>query len=318
MRFAKFLLALLLALAAGLAGAQDRWPAKPIRMVIPLPAGVAGDLYARIYANALSQSLGVPVNVDNKPGASGIIGTDVVAKSAPDGYTILWGFPPLFSMNPFLFSKLPYSEQDFVPIAHVYTGCFVLLASPNFPAKNVQQLVDYARANPGKVNFASYGPGSQPHLGMELIQQAADIRLVHVPYKNSPVSDLIAGQVQLLLEPSGSALPYVQSGRLRALAVTSPKRLDSLPDVPALSETLPGLEIVGHAAIWAPAGIPPEAARRLGSEFVRISHLPDVAARIREGAFEPTGLPAEELAGIMRKETKLWGDIIKSRNLHLD
>ena len=316
----KILFAALAALAvAPVVHADDKLPSKPIRIVTPMPPGVAPDVFARWYAVELQKSLGVPVLVDNKPGASGNIGTDAVAKAPADGYTLLYGFNQLVTMNPHLFTKLPYdAEKNLQPLSQTLVGGYVLLANNDFKPRNIKELLAYARAQPTKVNYGSYGPGTASHLIFELISDATKVDFVQVPYKQGVVTDVMGGQVPMVFEPAGSALPFVKSGRLRALAVTTPKRLEALPDVPTLAEAIPGLEVTGWQGFLAPAGLPPAVASRLTSEIVRITKTPETVAKIREVGFEPTGTSAAELGTTMRRESAQWGAVIKAKNIRLD
>ena len=312
------LTALALVLVSPVMHAEDKWPSKPIKMITPFGAGSGTDLFARLYAADLAKSLGVPVIVDNKPGASGIIGTDAVAKAPADGYTLLYGFNQLVTMNPHLFSKLPYKTKDLQPLAQTVYGGYVLVANNGFAPKTLADVIALAKEKPGRVVYGSYGPGTVSNLTFELIGEASKAEFLQVPYKQGALTDVVGGQVPMLVETSLSAVPFVKTGKLHAIAVTTPKRLPALPDVPTIGETLPGVEVIGWQGIFAPVGLPPEVAARLSSEIVRITHLPATTAKIRELGAEPSDMPAAELPAAIEKESATWGALIKAKNIKLD
>ena len=266
-----------LALTLASAGAQAQsgaWPQRPIRIITPTPAGVGSDVFARAYAERLGQMLKTPVVVENRPGALAAIGTDAVAKAAPDGYTIVFSTSNPFTMTPFLLSKLPYNPQtDLVPVTQALKGGSFIVANPSVPAKNLVELVALAKKDPGRVSFASYGSGSTAHLGFELLQDAAGIELLHVPYKQSAMPDVIAGQVMLGFEPPISALPNIRAGRVKPIAYTGSQRSAALPDVPTLAERYPGLEVFTWLGFWLPAKTPPEIVDRFNREIRAATQL---------------------------------------------
>ena len=315
----RILTALTLGCVAFGAAAQDKWPSKPIRIVMPGPPGIAPDVFARWYGNGLQKALGVVVTIDNKPGASGIIGTDAVAKASPDGSTVLYGYNQLVTMNPHLFSKLPYEAQkDLVPVSLVATGSYVLVANNALPASNMKELIALAKRDPGAVNYGSYGPGTAAHLGMELVQDAAGIQLTHVPYKQGVMTDVMGGQIGVALEAAASATPLIKSGKVKAIAVTAGKRIEALPDVPTVAETLPGYELLGWNGIWVPADTPAPVVARLQDEAVRISKMPETGKRMRELGFEPAGTTGAEMAAVIKRESEHWAKIIRAKNIRLD
>lgn len=299
-------------------GGSAKWPSKPIRIVVPAPAGIAPDIFARLYAAEMQKSFGVPVTVDNRPGASAIIGTAHVAKSSPDGYTVLYGFNQIVTMNPHLFNKLPYDAKQLQPLSQVVTGAYLILANKDFGPNNVAELLASAKSQPGKVTYGSYGPGTASHLGFELIEAEASIKLLHVPYKQGVLNDVIGGLVAMTIEPTGSGMQFVRNGKVKALAYTGAKRLDTMPDVPTLSETIPGLVIPGWNGFWVPAGTPKAVADSLSAEILRITRLPETRKRMAEAGFEPTGTSAEEMAAIIKRESATWGAVIKAKNIRLD
>jgi tripartite-type tricarboxylate transporter receptor subunit TctC len=307
------------AMLGAAAHAQAPWPNKPIRIVVPAPAGMAPDVFARLYANEMQKTFGVAVTVDNKPGASGIIGTDNVAKSPADGHTLLYGFNQLVTMNPHLFTKLPYdAARGLQPLAHVLSGAYVLVAHNGFAPKNLGDVLAAAKAAPGTVNYASYGPGTASHLIFELIESQTGARFLHVPYRQGVVADVIGGQVNMVFEPAGSAVQQVKSGKVKALAYTGAQRLPALPDVPLLSETISGLVVPGWHGFWAPAGLPKSVADRMESELLRITKLPETQKRMEEVGFAATGLSAARMVSLIEQESAQWGGVIKAKGIRLD
>ena len=311
-----------LALTLASAGAQAQsgaWPQRPIRIITPTPAGVGSDVFARAYAERLGQMLKTPVVVENRPGALAAIGTDAVAKAAPDGYTILFSTSNPFTMTPFLLSKLPYNPQtDLVPVTQALKGGSFIVANPSVPAKNLVELVALAKKDPGRVSFASYGSGSTAHLGFELLQDAAGIELLHVPYKQSAMPDVIAGQVMLGFEPPISALPNIRAGRIKPIAYTGSQRSAALPDVPTLAERYPGLEVFTWLGFWLPAKTPSEIVDRFNREIRAATQSPEMQKLIAEAGLEPMGTTPEETRAIVRREAEAMGKLIKAKNIRID
>lgn len=311
------LTALSLVMLAPLTQAQAKWPSKPIRMITPFGAGTGTDFFARLYAVELQKSLGVAVTVENKPGASGIIGTDAMVKSPPDGYTIMYGFNQLVTINPHLFTKLPYEAKGLQPLGQTVVGGYILTVNNDFGPRTVGELIAMAKSHPNQLTYASYGPGTVSHLLFELISEATKTEFVHVAYKQGVMQDLMGGVLPMAFETS-TAVPFIKSGKVRAIAVSGPKRSPVLPDVPTLSETIPGLEVTGWQGLFAPAGLPSDVATRLMSEVTRITNLPETMAKIREIGAEPSTLPPSELAATIRRESAMWGSLIKAKKIHLD
>ena len=311
-----------LALTLASTGAQSQsgaWPQRPIKIVTPTPAGVGSDVFARAYAERLGQMLKTPVVVENRPGALAAIGTDAVAKAAPDGYTILFSTSNPFTMTPFLLSKLPYDPQaDLVPVTQALKGGSFIVANPSVPAKNLVELVALAKKDPGRVSFASYGSGSTAHLGFELLQDAAGIELLHVPYKQSAMPDVIAGQVMLGFEPPISALPNIRAGRIKPIAYTGSQRSAALPEVPTLAERYPGLEVFTWLGFWLPAKTPPEIVDRFNREIRAATQSPELRKLIAEAGLEPMGTTPEETRAIVRREAEAMGKLIKAKNIRID
>ena len=313
-------LGLLIAVASA-AGAAD-FPAKPIRMVVPFGAGSNTDLLARTVAVRMAEHWGQQVVVDNRPGAGGNIGTDLVAKAPPDGYTLVLGAASVLAINQSLYSQMPYdSATAFAPITNMVKTTNVLVVTPSLPAKSVRELIAYGKANPGKLTYASSGAGGTIHLSGELFKSMAGITMEHIAYKSSPLAhiDMIAGQVHAMFDAMPTALPQVKAGRLRALAVTTAKRSAQLPDLPTIAEAaLPGYEAAGWFGFAAPARTPREVLVKLNKEIVRIIALPDVKERLISQGAEPVGDTPEEFAQFIKAEAAKWGKVIKALNLKIE
>jgi len=323
------LLATLGALATpGLVQAQaaaPAWPTKPIRLVVPYPPGGPTDVLLRIVASQLAERLGQAVLIDNKPGASGMVGADQVAKAAPDGYTLL-GNASIHVINPSLYAKTPYDAiKDFAPISLVAEVPLVLVVSPSLPAQSVKDLVALAKAKAGGLAFASSGNAAAPHLAGEAFKLAAGVDLLHVPYKGSgpALTDLMGGQVQLMFDSMPSSMPFIQAGKLRALAVTTARRSTALPQLPTVAEAgLPGFDrgfdISTWYGLWAPAGTPREVVARLGSEVAAIVRQPAVRDRLLALGAEPVGNAPDEFAAFNRSELAKWARIVKQSGAKVD
>jgi tripartite-type tricarboxylate transporter receptor subunit TctC len=315
---ARILLGFILAIAT--AHAQD-WPQKAVRIIVPFPAGGSADLIPRIAAEKLSQQWGQPVIVENRPGAAGNIGADVVFKSEPDGYTLLSAPPPPLVINRLLYPALTYDSTQFVPVTVIAAIPNVLLVHAKVPANSVAELIAYAKANPGKLNYASQGSGSTSHLTAELFKSmAGGLVVTHVPYKGTApaLADLVGGQVDMMCDNLGVSLPHVKSGRLRALAVASRVRSPALPDVPTLAETLPGFEAVAWFGIVAPPRAPAAIAEKVAAGVREALKSPDVLKRLSDLSAEPMALSPAETAAFMKQETERWGRVIRSANVKLD
>ncbi|MET0540528.1 MAG: tripartite tricarboxylate transporter substrate binding protein [Variovorax sp.] len=307
-----------LALAAA-APAQTRYPDKPLRIIVPYPAGISPDVVARILGDKLAQSWGQPVVVDNRPGASGMIGAELAAKSPADGYTMLIAVSAVMSMNPHLYSKMTYDPiKDFKPVTHVLNVPFVLTASMNTPYNTIPELVDAAKKEPGKINYATLGAGSHSHVAMEWFMNATQTRMTHVPYKGSPLTDLVSGAVSLYLDPVVTAQPQVAGQKIKALGVSSGKRSPLMPNVPAISETVPGFETYAFQGIYVPADTPDDIVAKLSAELVRIVRLPDVQKKLTDFGYIPVAGSSADLAKLTRDDYALWGKIIRDNNIRLD
>ena len=306
--------ALLFLLAANAATTVAQWPSKPIRMVVTYAPGGGADLMARILADPLAKRLGQPIVIENKPGGGATIGADYVAKSRPDGTTLLWTTPGPQITNPYLMPKLPYDpNKDFTPVATVVTAVNVLVVTPGLPIKTVAELIAYAKANPGKINFSSAGVGASSHLSGELFKLMAGVEIVHVPYRGSGPSlqDLLAGNVQMAIDTVAVLLPHIQSGTLRALGVASPERNPSLPDLPPIADTLPGFDGSSINYINGPAGLPREIVERLNAEINAVLSDPEVQKRMQAAGFTP--IIESQLALVKRiaDEQQKWKAVIE-------
>jgi len=299
--------------------AQQAWPAKAIKLVNAGPPGSPPDTYGRIYAERLSKSLGVPVVIDNRPGVGGNLASDAVSKAPADGYTLLYNVSNTFTVNLHVYSKLPFNPQkDFRPVAPLISQGLFIVVNNDLPVKSVKELVAYAKQNPGKLAYGSYGTAGFPHLFMELFNQSAGVEMLHIPYKAAPTIDVISGQIQLLAEPAASAIPMIRSGKLRAIAFTGARRNPLFPDIPTVAETYPQVAVSGWHGIWAPAGVPSEIVQRLSAEITRITQSPEMQKQIVEMGSEPMVATPDAMASMVRAEAKLWGDLVKTKHITLD
>ena len=312
---------LALALIAATAVAQGTaYPAKPVRIVVPSSPGGGTDILARVLAQKLSESQGQQFVVENRPGAGQVIGIEAVARSAPDGYTLLMAASAIV-INEVLYAKPPYDTlRDFVPVTLGASLPNILVVHPALPVKSVRELIALAKARPGQLNYSSAGSGTSPHLSMELFRLMAGITLTHVPYKGTgPATvDLVAGQVQLSMPNVLTALPQIKGGKLRGLGVTSAKRATGLLDIPAIAETLPGYEAIQWYGLLAPAGTPREIVNKVQAETARILVLPEVKARLAADGADAVGNRPEEFAAYIRTEIAKWGKVAKAGGIKLE
>jgi tripartite-type tricarboxylate transporter receptor subunit TctC len=292
------------------------YPSKPIRFVVPFPPGNAGDIMARMLAEKMTHSMKQSVIVENKPGAGGNIGADYAAKSPADGYTVLIAASGIVTANPYLY-KLSFDPQkDFTPVTLLYSGAPVLVVSPNVQAKSLQELIETARRQPGKLTYASYGSGHVSHIIGEMFKQAAGIDLLHVPYKGSPLADVMSGQVDMIFE--SPLLVAKNTGKLRPLGVVSAKRNPKLPEVPAIGEALPGFEVTGWLGAFVPAGTPPQIVQRLNREMVSAIEAAEFRKRLDELMLDPGGNTPEEFGAYVRSNYERVGRVIRSANIKAD
>jgi tripartite-type tricarboxylate transporter receptor subunit TctC len=313
-----FRIAVLAALAVpSLAGAQG-YPTKPVRFIVPFAPGGSTDIIGRTVAQKLTELWGQTVIVDNRPGGSTVIGTDLVAKSPPDGHTLLVT-PAPFTIVPSLIAKLPYDPaKDFEPITLINTTPLVVVVHPGVPAKSVKELIALAKAKPGALNYGSSGAGGSNHLAGELFNAMAGVKTVHIPYKgNAPaLTDLLGGHVDLVYNGLTSALPFIKSGKLRALAVTSLNRSGALPDVPTLDEAgLKGFQAVAWNGLTAPARTPQAVVAKVNADVMKIMKSPELAERLKAEGSDPVGSTPERYAAFLREEIAKWGKVIKAAGI---
>jgi tripartite-type tricarboxylate transporter receptor subunit TctC len=315
------LAAALLPVAPGIAAAQA-YPVKPVRMVVPFPAGGATDIVGRLIAQKLTESWGQQVIVDNRGGAGGTIGSDVAAKSAPDGYTMLVGTSSTHAIAPSLYSKLAYDPvRDFAPVTLVASATILLAVHPSLPARNVRDLIALAKKKPNALSFASSGNGGISHLIGEHFKSVGGIEMLHVPYKGDTPAliDLVSGQVHLMFGTAVSFLPYVKAGRLNALAVTNPKRSPIAPDVPTVAESgLPGFEALQWFGIFVPAGTSRDIVARLNAEIVKIARLPDIRERMTSLGADAVGNTPEQFAAFLKADTAKWAKVVKASGAKIE
>ena len=314
----RFLCFIAMALASLGLHAQTAWPTKPVKIIVPFPAGGPTDVMTRSLADKLSTALGQPVIIDNKPGAGGTIGSDVVAKSAPDGYTLLMATGSTHSVGPYL-GKVPYDPQkDFTPVIYVGTATNILLVSPKLGVSNVRELIALAKQKPGELNYATSGIGSVAHLTSEMFASMAGIKLTHVPYKGTQqsIADIASGQVAMLFDNVLTAKPHVDSGRLKGIAISSSKRSELVPDIPTVAESgLPGFESNNWFGIFGPANLPKPIVERLNAEVNRIVKDPAIRERFHTLGFETTGGSPQDLDNIMKSEAQKWSKVIRDANV---
>ncbi len=316
---AAVLLASCAPVAAALAQAAA-YPSRPIRLIVPFAPGGGLEITARSIAQKLTEKRGASIVIDNRPGAATIVGSEIAAKASPDGYTLLM-ITTTFAINPSLYGKLPYDPvRDFAPVTQINSVPNILVVNPSLAAQSVRELIALAKAQPGRLNYASAGSGTSPHLAAELFRTMAGIELTHIPYKGIPpaVTDVIAGRVTMLMTTTISAAPHVKSGRLRALAVTSPQRLAAMPDVPAIAETVPGYEADAFQGMVAPAGVPKEIVRQLAGDIAAIIRLPEVRERISADGAAPVGSTPAAFAAFLGKEMLKWGKAVKESGARPD
>lgn len=318
-RSLKLMAGLALAAICGATAAQN-YPAKTVRMVVGYPPGGPTDVLARIVSQKLTQTWGQQVIVDNRPGASGMIGAEFTARAAPDGYTLLM-VPVTYAVTPSLFSKMSYDvEKDLAPVAQVAAAPFILVVHPTLPVKTVKDLIALDRRNPGQINFASASTGGMPHLAGELFNSMTGTKLVHIPYKGAApaTTDLLSGQVTLMFNNMLSAMPQVKAGRLRAVAVTSLKRSAAVPELPTIAETVPGYEANGWYGAFAPAATSKELIGRLNAEMNRIMKMPDVTQRLAGDGVEAVGSTPEQFGAYLKQEVAKWGKVVKASGAKAD
>jgi tripartite-type tricarboxylate transporter receptor subunit TctC len=312
---------LLLCVVAVQALAQG-YPAKPVRVIVPYPPGGGNDTLGRLFAAKLGERMGQSFVVENRPGAGTMIGTEVAAKSPPDGYTILLSSIATHALSPNLYARVPYDPiKDFAPITLLGVAPTVMVVNKDLLAASLAEFIALAKAKPGSFTYASGGNGTPPHINGEVFKALAGVDLLHVPYKGGgpALADLVAGRVHVMLDTAASAMPHVRGGRLRALAISAPQRSPEYPELPTFAEAgLPQYETNAWYSMHAPAGTPPEIVRRLNAELVAILKDPDILARFKQLSTEPVGNSPEEFAGFVKAELDKYARIIKAANIRLD
>lgn len=319
------LLAAGVALLAGIAGtaawaqqAAPQWPTKPVRVIVGFAAGTPPDVFARLYGDYVGKKLGQPFVIDNRPGSAGNLGTDAVAKST-DGYTVLYNVSTAFTINPSLYGKLPFDPvKDLTPVATTMRQGLVLIAGPQFKADSLPALIAAAKASPGTISHASYGAGSPSHLIMEWFKDETHTSMIHVPYRTSPITDLLGGQVDTVLEPMASAYPLIAAGKVKALAYSGDQRHAAIPNVPTFTEVVPGVTMMSWHGIWAPSSMPPAVVEQLHAAFVAASQDPDLQKRIKDLNSEPLGVSRTEMEAMVKRDSDIYGRIVKAKNIRVD
>ena len=311
-----------LAASVALSAFAQSYPSKPIRLIVPFAAGGGNDNIARLVGKRLNENLGQPLVIDNRPGAGGVVGAELAAKSPPDGYTLFLGGVGSHAVNPNLIEKLPYDPiRDFSPVILLARAPLILVVHPSVPARTFAEFVAYARKNPGKLNFASNGNGSSAQLAAVMFDSMAGAEMVHVPYKGlaPALTDLLSGQVQVMFSSPVAILPHIKAGKLRALAVTGEKRMASLPEAPTVAESgFPGYEASSWYGILAPAGTSREIVARLNAEFLKALEQPDVRNSLIADGAEPVGDTPEQFAAYIRSEKERMGKLIRDARIRME
>jgi tripartite-type tricarboxylate transporter receptor subunit TctC len=302
--------------------AQGSWPVKPITVVVPFPAGGTTDIVARLAGQALSEELGRPVIVENRPGAGGNIGAQLVARAPADGYTLVMGTVGTHAINPALYKKMPYDHiKDFAPISRVAAVPNVLVVNPSKPYKTVKELIAYGKSHPGDLSFASSGNGTSIHLAAELFKSMTGVQMRHIPYKGSApaLTDLMGGQTDLMFDNLPSAIQFIRSGKLRAIAVTTLTRTSQLPDVPTIAETeIPGFDASSWFGLLAPAGTPPAVIKRIDEALIKVMETTDLKKKIIERGGEPVAETPEKFGAFIQAETSKWAKVVKESGATVD
>ena len=307
------LTAALAVVAAPAAHAAEAWPARPIRFIVPFTPGTL-DVVVRLIGQKLTDKYGQPIIVESRPGAGTIVGTEIVSKATPDGYTFLV-ITTTFVINPSLHAKLPYDPiKDFVPVTQIDSVANILVTSPTMPAQTIKDLIALAKAKPGQLTYASPGSGSAPHIATEMFKSMAGLDLIHVPYKGIPeaATDVIAGRVTMLMTTTASAAPYLRAGRLKGLAVSSRKRVAAMPDVPSMGEVLPGYEMDAFRGVIGPVGIPPAIVKQISADIANVVRNTDVRDRLIADGADPVGSTPEQFAVFLKSEMLKWGKVVKA------
>jgi tripartite-type tricarboxylate transporter receptor subunit TctC len=322
MRRRSFVVLAVAAILAAPTAAQQPWPSRPVKVIVPYPPGGGNDNLARIFAQKLGERLGQPFVVENRPGAGTLIGSEAGAKSPADGYTLLLSSIVTHALAPALYPKIPYDPlRDFVAVTTLAVAPTVLVVNQAFPAKSVQEVITLAKASPGKYTFPSGGNGTTPHISGEIFKSMTGTNLLHVPYKGGgpALADLIGGQVDMMFDTAASAMPHVRSGKLRALAIATPKRHPDFPDLPTFAEQgMPAYSINSWYSLHAPAGTPREIVQRLHAEVVEVLRTPDVVERLKTLNADPGGMPPAEFDAFVRSELERYTQVIRKAGIKLE
>jgi tripartite-type tricarboxylate transporter receptor subunit TctC len=316
-----FILCGALSFSTAMSASAQNYPEKPIKIVVPNPAGGTVDTLARLIGQKLSESWGQPVIVDNRPGASGAIAAEMTAKAPADGYTLLLATSTTLATNTILYKNLSYNPtKDFAPISVIVTGPNLLVVHPSVPAKSVKELIALAKSKPGELNYASAGNGSSQHLSAELFKSMAGVDMVHVPYKGSApaLNDLLTGRVSVMFENMPTALPHIKAGSLRVLAITNPKPWPTLPEVAAVADTVPGYEVVAFYGMVAPAGTPKEIIDKLSVKLKEVITAPDIRDRLYGAGFQPSPTTPEQFKALIDEYTVKNAKVIKDSGAKID
>lgn len=311
----------ILACSASSSGAQSAYPSKPVRLVVPFAAGGSADIVARIVTEQVSARRGPRFYMDYRPGAGGTVGVEIGSKSAPDGYTLVFGTVATHVIAPFLFPKLGYDPiKDFIPLTVLAYLPNMLTAHPSLPVKSVKDLIALAKARPGQMNYGSSGNGTAQHLGVAMLQQMAGIRMTHVPYRSGApaITDLLGGHITIMMITLPAAVPHVKAGRLRGIAVTSAKRAAALPDVPAIAETVTGYDVSTWYGLWFPANTPPAIVSAMYADIAEALKTPEVLARLTASGGGPGGEEPEQFAAFIKGEHTRWGPVVRQSQQKID
>jgi tripartite-type tricarboxylate transporter receptor subunit TctC len=301
----------------GLSWAQSAYPNKPIRVIVPFPAGSPPDVIARTWADKMRQALGQPLIIDNRPGAATIIGAQASATAPADGYTLMYTAQNTLAINPSVYKNLPYKVSDFTPVSHTVNVPLVLSVAVNSPIKSFADLIQAAKAAPGKLNYASYGIGQGTHVAMARMLNAAGVTMTHVPYQNGGLADVMTGVVDTSFDASTAVIPQIKGGKLRPLAVSSAKRIELLPDSPAVAEVLPGFNGDSWHGVFVRTGTSPEIVNRLAAESQKIIDSADFRAHLRDFGLVPAGGTPAEFVKFLDEDSRAWAKVVKDNNIQI-
>lgn len=301
--------------APGVSQAQSVYPSRPVRLIVPFPAGTSPDVIARLWGERFAKATGQPVVIDNRAGAATIIGAQAVATAPADGYTLLWTVNNTFSINPFIHRRLPYKADDFIPVTRILSVPYVLVVSAESKIRTLDDLVREAKAKPDSMTYASAGIGTGLHVAMARLLNEAGVSMTHVPYKEYFIPDVMAQRIDVAFDASTGALPQIKGGKVRAIAVSSAKRIDALPDVPTIGEKYPGFVGDSWHGIFAPKGTPAETVAALSAQSQRIVELPDFRAALRDYALTPVGGSSELFRQFLVEDSRAWAKVVKDNNI---